>query len=267
MSLTEQDAPKDYASLYIQDQLDRYDEPERKGTPRGSAVGVSKNKFHAALLLSLTNRTPKDIAQEVGVSYGLLRKWSTEPEFKRVKTRTHAIFSQLVENYIVAQIDMNLAAYKAHFRLSSRPAPHLKEVQNTLGIINRSVLRRLIIRLGNMEPMQENADMLKAFHAKFGTTEYYTFVIYFQIIEKALYNRIRDAEQFQKKGTIYYRDVDLYKMLLKAEMLLISGGMYSGAFTDKDIKVRAIISELFEHMNRFLNLISGNIFSWLFKDQ
>lgn len=42
--------------------------------------GLSEQKYKATLLF-LTNRLHEDIAEEVGVSYGLLRKWRTEDTF------------------------------------------------------------------------------------------------------------------------------------------------------------------------------------------
>jgi hypothetical protein len=59
-----------------------YQEPTREGTARGEAVGFSRDKYHAALLSALTGLSQKSIADELGISYGVVRKWHVEPDFK-----------------------------------------------------------------------------------------------------------------------------------------------------------------------------------------
>jgi hypothetical protein len=69
---------------FIKDQLEQYEEPTRMGTPRGELIGLSKVKYHACLLTSLTNRKQEEIANELNISHSLLRKWRTERMFKAV---------------------------------------------------------------------------------------------------------------------------------------------------------------------------------------
>jgi len=62
-----------------------YEEPERKGTPRGEKIGFPKKKYLASLFVGITNFKPKDLAeglQKQGLTHGLLRKWKTEDDFK-----------------------------------------------------------------------------------------------------------------------------------------------------------------------------------------
>lgn len=59
-----------------------YDEPVRKGTPKGEKIGLSKKKYLASILVGTTNWKLKKIAKSCDVSYGLLRKWKTEPDFR-----------------------------------------------------------------------------------------------------------------------------------------------------------------------------------------
>ena len=86
---------------YIKDHLCSHAEPVRKGTHRGDRIGMKKDKERAALLSSLTCRTPKAIALEVGVSYGLLRKWKTEDRFKDVMNSALTRFVLHFENHFV----------------------------------------------------------------------------------------------------------------------------------------------------------------------
>jgi hypothetical protein len=61
-------------------------EPARLGTPRGAPVGFSRKKL-AAALLTLTSRDVKRTAKDLGVSYGVLRKWRSEGPFKALVKR------------------------------------------------------------------------------------------------------------------------------------------------------------------------------------
>ena len=67
---------------FINRRVQDYQEPERKGTPKGDPVGFSRAKFHGALLYRLTNRKQKDLASYLNVSYGLFRQWVLDEEFK-----------------------------------------------------------------------------------------------------------------------------------------------------------------------------------------
>jgi hypothetical protein len=90
----------------IQKQL-AYEEPQREGTPRGEKIGLSSKKHLATLFTGLTNiklktlgedlkKTPlnvdsndpkkkrfaDDLNELCNTSYGLVRKWRTENDFK-----------------------------------------------------------------------------------------------------------------------------------------------------------------------------------------
>jgi len=58
-------------------------QPKRQGLPRGVPVGFSKIKYTVNLIM-LFDVPLKDIAKTYGVSYGLLKKWRTEPDFKKL---------------------------------------------------------------------------------------------------------------------------------------------------------------------------------------
>ncbi len=78
---------------FITQKLREYVEPERAGTPKGEPIGLSKRKFHAALL-SLTSVGLHQVAKEVGVSYGVLRIWRTEEIFLKTSLGLILEFTQ-----------------------------------------------------------------------------------------------------------------------------------------------------------------------------
>lgn len=65
---------------FIDERVRDYLEPQRRGTPKGEQIGLSREKFIASLYF-LYNLKQKDIAKKVNISYGLLRKWRTEENF------------------------------------------------------------------------------------------------------------------------------------------------------------------------------------------
>src|SRR5262249_38977877 len=67
---------------FIKQKVENYQEPQRRGTPRGEAVGLSRIKYHASLWTALTSLSEKQISQRLRISYGLLLKWRTEPQFQ-----------------------------------------------------------------------------------------------------------------------------------------------------------------------------------------
>lgn len=82
-------------SRYINEQSAAYREPARRGTRRGETIGYSRKKY-AAALLCLYGWEVKTTAEVAGVSYGLLRKWRTEEEFRALIDRHAEEFSNRV---------------------------------------------------------------------------------------------------------------------------------------------------------------------------
>ena len=71
---------------FINKRHHQYEEPERKGTPRGEPIGYSQVKFLATLLV-MTSMNKKEIADYLGISFTLMRKWSSEKPFKAMVER------------------------------------------------------------------------------------------------------------------------------------------------------------------------------------
>lgn len=67
---------------FVEENVKEHMEPQRKGTPKGDSIGFSLKKNKAALL-SLTYFKQSTIAETMGVSHALIRKWHTEDDFLR----------------------------------------------------------------------------------------------------------------------------------------------------------------------------------------
>ncbi len=68
---------------FINEKLAKYDEPVRKGTPKGMPIGFS-NKKYGACLLSLTKIPIKEQSNIVNTSYYVLTKWRTMDRFREL---------------------------------------------------------------------------------------------------------------------------------------------------------------------------------------
>ena len=77
-----------------------YVAPIRKGTPRGEPVGFSQKKYRATLLALKGDKELKWNAKMLEVSYGLLRKWRSEAEFKSLVNQHVMQFSSFMREHI-----------------------------------------------------------------------------------------------------------------------------------------------------------------------
>ena len=84
---------------FVNEKLDNYEEPQRKGTPSGQPIGFSRKKYTASLWL-LTSANTKDIARSVRVSEALLRKWKIENAFKEKIAQNEIEFDKYHWQYI-----------------------------------------------------------------------------------------------------------------------------------------------------------------------
>src|SRR5262245_24948671 len=88
---------------FLRERLAGHEEPTRRGTPRGALIGFSRKKL-AAALFAVTSADVKATAREVGVSYGLLRKWRTEPAFKALVERLEDEFVERFGAVVDAEV-------------------------------------------------------------------------------------------------------------------------------------------------------------------
>ena len=88
--------------LFADTQTERHEEPTRAGTPRGSPIGLSKNKMKAACLMTgyPALLSFAEIAEECRTTEGVIKVWRTEDEFCRVIAREGLELAQLLVNSI-----------------------------------------------------------------------------------------------------------------------------------------------------------------------
>ncbi|MBN1226345.1 MAG: hypothetical protein JXA79_05090 [Deltaproteobacteria bacterium] len=91
---------------FIFDRAVHYDEPQRRGTPRGETVGLSYTKYLASLWM-ITSEKQKEIAEALGVSYGLLRKWNTEETFKEAVETNRRDFVRYFTGHIEDRCELH----------------------------------------------------------------------------------------------------------------------------------------------------------------
>lgn len=110
---------------FIDSKVNEYVEPCRQGTPKGDPIGFSRKKYIATLGM-LTNQKLIDMAKSIGVSYGLLRKWTTEQEFKDMVAKHYDEFTTWIIIFFVSRIN----ASQKHFELlEKKPISELADIQ------------------------------------------------------------------------------------------------------------------------------------------
>lgn len=133
--------PETLLSEFINRKFLAYQEPQRKGTQRGEPIGLSLNKYHAALLM-LYDIKLKDIAKQIRVSYGLLRKWRTEERFWKE-------FLTLADEF--AEV------FYLHIENLNRKAPEKEAAE----ILNLPLARIKNYKFPEIEPDKKLADVRK----------------------------------------------------------------------------------------------------------
>jgi len=110
-------------SAVIQWQLSKHAEVTKKGVPKGHKIGLSKKKRQAAYLVELYKYCPKvkhkEIAAEVGVSPGLIRKWNTEGDFRRAKEEIRKVYDK-IQIRLASHLDFEILAGEMVRRYSRR---------------------------------------------------------------------------------------------------------------------------------------------------
>ncbi len=88
---------------FLQEKVRLYVAPTRAGTPRGQSIGFSKEKY-LATLFTMTSFNVKRLAKKLRISYGVLRKWRTEPDFKKTVTNHYKEFADLFFKHVRTRI-------------------------------------------------------------------------------------------------------------------------------------------------------------------
>lgn len=116
---------------FIAEKYHAYEEPERKGTPRGEKIGFSKKKYMASLLVGLINLKPKEMAETVGkkfdLTHGLLRKWKTEDDFKEQSKGHIKEFAGLLFKKLEEGNKKHHKAYNEYFNCKTDKKPDIPQ--------------------------------------------------------------------------------------------------------------------------------------------
>lgn len=93
---------------WVTSRMASYQEPTREGTPKGSPIGFSQNKYYAANLMALYNRglfSLAELSREAGTSHALIRKWRTEQEFKKIAQESFNAFMEFITTHVLECMD------------------------------------------------------------------------------------------------------------------------------------------------------------------
>jgi len=101
---------------FIMEKLHSYTAPTRKGIPRGGQVDYSRDKYLAALFIALMGVSMKEMAEhkDLRISYALLRKWSTELEFKELGLKFRKEFTERFIQHMRSHYKENNRRWNEH---------------------------------------------------------------------------------------------------------------------------------------------------------
>jgi len=91
-SVTKPKSTDSQLGSFIKEKLAGHREPIREGVPRGDLIGFSGIKYEVMLATALMGLGPKELAEEYGISYDVLRQWRAEPQFRELVERNQREF-------------------------------------------------------------------------------------------------------------------------------------------------------------------------------
>lgn len=107
---------------FIERKAKAYAEPSRRGMSKGQRMGFSKKKYLATLYM-LTADKQITMAMELGISYGLLRKWNTEGPFKAMVRQHCREFADTFVKYVVERYEQQENARNEYLNSSRAAVP------------------------------------------------------------------------------------------------------------------------------------------------
>jgi len=113
-----------FLNAFFYQKINTYTEPIRRGTPRGEPIGFSHQKYNAALFC-LKKWKLKDLANVVGVSHGLLRKWRTEDRYWDLTDKLQSEYTDLLIKHLEARAQRQKELADEYFKKS------IKEIART----------------------------------------------------------------------------------------------------------------------------------------
>jgi transcriptional regulator with XRE-family HTH domain len=116
-------------SRFIMEKIDKYIEPQRRGIARGEKVGLSLDKYIASLFM-LYNMKQKEMAEKIGISHGLLRKWNTEEDFQTMVLKHCEEFAEIVCKYLKEKVKKCGYQYAAILKKPMSEIPHSKIISD-----------------------------------------------------------------------------------------------------------------------------------------
>jgi hypothetical protein len=191
---------------YLNQKANEYQAPTREGTARGDKIGFPLKKYVACLLVGLTNYKLKKIAElwgsGLGFSYGLLRKWNCESDFKVQQEHFQKEFAWKIFNYIQSEFEKSWKTYNDYYDARSNKKPvdvNYKIIGRYAKRFNPSVLHKLEgINIDHFEKIVELNENNKISANKYLVES----AQYFSISDFILYGlgrKIRKDDDIQKK--------------------------------------------------------------------
>jgi hypothetical protein len=148
----------EYIYYKTEDPKSRYREPTRRGTLKGDKIGFTKRKYYASILVALTNWTLKDIAEKSEVSYGLLRKWKTEDDFKaEIETHQREFVAEIIDR-VKTQVTLQEKAV-LDFYEGNGPDP-FKDTESPLNAMERALIDAPIFSDGVLQKLDVVAERI-----------------------------------------------------------------------------------------------------------
>ena len=107
---------------FIEQKAKAYAEPSRRGMSKGQRIGFSKKKYLATLYM-LTADKQITMAMELGISYGLLRKWKTEESFMAMVRKHCREFADIFVKYVLERYEQQENARNEYLNSSQAAVP------------------------------------------------------------------------------------------------------------------------------------------------
>ncbi len=121
---------KTLLTRFVMEKYINYMEPQRTRPHKGVPVKFSKKKYLATLYMH-TNRKYADIAKELKISHGLLRKWRTEKRFNDLVVKHWGELAETFIRYVFSRIAANHIFHEDYKKrlLSELPKIDFEQVQ------------------------------------------------------------------------------------------------------------------------------------------
>jgi len=196
---------------YFQQEIANYSEPERKGTPKGYSIGMSKEKYIACLFM-MTNLLQKDIASKLGISFGVLRVWSTEQVCKDLTEKNCSVFAEIVMKYFELEIDAFYEEGKKRFILGEEPLMPSFAAVGDFNIYGNVLLKKIANRYQSFVDRLKDSKMMSR-------EEIYKTITVVQAFQSQFGNMNRTAKSYwiQVQGATVKTMIDNYTQTIASE--------------------------------------------------